>query len=625
MTTTSKTWDRAIPFTRINSPSETPPPQVKGRLDGDGHARGTRRPSDFHANNLLDSVVTSELLRLTPSWTQTLDDPEHELQGILVRSFQTWTDAPPFQWHRFYDWNFHVIPEANYDWLRGVGNGAGGDDKPFDFDPGFFSRKRRSVRTVPGPVMECEWDTGAIGTFRPGPMFHADWAWPLTHQRIWMVGNSIYDGGHETHGTNLCRSELHPVKAMATARWEAFAFKENNEGKEDGKIHTPAIQFMFFASKFGGWFDHKDIKPKGGKLYEFIVDLPLAPIAKGPHPIGSTPDVAVNTIMLRKLELLKHFDKKRFSNAKGSAADADPIVELIPLADGADPTKRQAKITIPANALTGDFYGVLVSLGWRDPTGEQAGRVKKVTVEFKNLHKGQIDHDTFKEEWRFKAAVNGRWFQWEFNGVSNGSNHDLSKDQTFSPTKVVMFLDEDDFVQFSSHGAELDLVDDVYQRLDAGRTVTITPDGVEEEATGHTSQPQPQLAGVGATPGPVKWFGQIEVKPLLNNQAYPVQRAIARSARDLMITTLNDQNEPLGLMDAFVNQPAHEKKNNPFFIKGHAGKPATEFELTGYETYEEGDSAELLERAHDNPSNANDPDFIDYKLKVSVLVEDQKP
>ncbi|MEO7095350.1 MAG: hypothetical protein ABI175_18990, partial [Polyangiales bacterium] len=348
---------------------------------------------------------------------------------------------------------------------------------------------------------------------------------------------------------------------------------------------------------------------------------------KGPHPIGATPDVGVNTIMLRKPELLKHFEKKRFANAKGSAADADPIVELLPLADGGDPTKRQAKVTIPLNALTGDFYGVIVSLGWRDPTGEQAARVKKVTVKFLNLHKGTIDHDTFKEEWRFKAAVNGRWFQWFFDGVSNNSNHDLANDESHSPTTVELFLEDVDFVQFSSHGAEVDLVDDVYERLDAGRTVVISADDVHEMATLGTSQPQfdPVIVNRGAVDGPVTWFGQVEVKPLLQNHSYPVQRAIARSARNLMITTLGDQNDPLGLMDAFVNQPAHEKQNNPFFIKGRVGQKAAEFELTGYETYEEGDSAELLERAHGDPVSANNPDFIDYKLKVSVLVEEQKP
>ena len=639
MSDPSKTWEHDLPFTRINSPSEVqrlPPdilaalkPSAGGslQLDGNGHARGTRRPDDFHANNLLDDVVTSQLIRLTPSWTATLDQPEQELQGKLVRSFQTWTDAPPLPWHSYYDWNFHVEPEAPFTWLRGAANTASRTGI-FEYDPGFFHRNKTSQAGVPGHCMECEWDAGTFGLpgdARPGPMFDKDWAWPMANQRVWLVGRSIYDGGHETHGNpQLCRSELHPVKAVATARWEAFAFKENNKGKEKGDVHTPAIQFMFFSSKFGGYNDFDTLKPKDGKPYEFIVDLPEAPVATAPHAIGHTPDFPVNTVMVRKLELLKHFERDRFKNARSGAAVVDPTVDLLPLADGGDPKRRQAKVTIPLAALERDYYGVIISLGWRDPTGELAAKVKKVTVRFDNLFKASINHDVFKEEWRFKAGVNGRWFQWEFMGVSNNSNHSLASDQKGRPARIELFLHEDEFVQISAHGAELNLVDDVYQRPDPGRTVTITPADVQFEALEGTTILQPELASVGATPGPLRWFSQVEVKPLRNGETYPVQRAIARAIRDLMWTTFNDQNSPLGLIDARVHQPDRERLLNPFFIKQHVNKGEQTIELCGYETYEEGDSAELLERPHTSDDHASNPDWLDYRVRVKITVEDQK-
>ena len=86
---------------------------------------------------------------------------EHELFGKSVRSFQTWTDAPATQWHRWYDWNFHVEPEPPFAWLRGVGNLS---------RPGSITGNEAFV--IPGDTMECELDMGAFGARqRPGPIF----------------------------------------------------------------------------------------------------------------------------------------------------------------------------------------------------------------------------------------------------------------------------------------------------------------------------------------------------------------------------------------------------------------------------------------------------------------------
>ena len=417
MAITSKTWDYDLPFTRINSPSDRDDHPEMTTLSGDGHTQGTRRPADFLDRSWLDLLVRQKLARVTPSWVPTLSATpvkdgqgvlredmaqtermvDNELQGVLVKSFQTWTDAPPLQYHWWYDWNFHVVPDSQFDWLRGAGN-AEADFVEFKTDVPTTSaaletvedipllgslvhwiasvKKGRAQYVVPGRVMECEWDAGSFGKgaleqtnltasgpqrlsgIRPGPMYGPqDWAWPMPGHRVWLRGRSIYDGGHETEA-KLCRSELHPCKAVAWARWEAEKFDENN-----GK-YVPAIQFMFFTSKFGGYVDHKDIAPfVTGSPYEFIVDLPPAPI-DGPLEIdiADSTNVNLNTVVIRKAQLCKKIDRTRYASSGTRQmarfvtppADVDPIIELLPLAaDATDPTKRQAKITIPRRCADG--------------------------------------------------------------------------------------------------------------------------------------------------------------------------------------------------------------------------------------------------------------------------------
>jgi hypothetical protein len=546
------------------------------------------------------------------------------VQGTLARSFQTWTDAPPFQWHRWYDWNFHLEPEPGFDWLRGLGNAfsQAGEQKlivnhnPFSSEP-----TGRNQHVVVGHTMECEWDTGSFGREsdrRPGPMFDADWAWPMANQRVWLAGRSIYDGGHE-NAAHQSRSELHPVKAVASTRWEAFNFKENNVGQTGGQVFTPAIQFLFFASRFGGYFDYPDLSPANGLPYEFIVDLPEAPDAgQAQMALGASPDTPMNTVVLRSTQLLQDFDRARFANARGAstAANMDPAVELLP-EDPAQPRLRQAKVTIPLAALTGDCYGVLISLGWRDLSGEQAARVKKCTVKMTNLFKAAINHDTFAEEWRLKAGVNGRWFQWEFEGVHNNSNHSLVNDQKGRPAQVVLHLDVGDDLQFSAHGAELDLVDDTYQGSDADRTITVSNDDIAFE----NPPDAPPLPG-GSTRNLVDWLTQVDVRPPAAD-SYPVQRAIARRIFDLMWTTFGDENDPLGLIDAVASAPDREKPHNPLHIRDAVGRGEQSFSLTGYETWEEGHSAELLERPHQLDADATNHRFVDYRIDFTVKVEDQ--
>lgn len=666
LSNTSKDWAKDRPFQRINSPSfdgGDPPTSRKTRPDGDGHRRGCRRPEDFLNRSVLDALVRNKLLRMVPSWVTVEGniegnaeaENEKEVYGKLGRCFQTWTDAPPIPWHLWYDWNFYIEPEEPFKHLCGLGNHEAEEGELAPIELSFWERHftskigGRNQNVSPGLNIECEWDTGAFGREqRPGPMFQPrtdaqhDWAWPMTGDYVWIRGRWIYDGGHEakeSSGRLTCRAELHPCKAIASARWEAFKFKENDK-------FVPAIQFMFFTSRFGGYHDFASINPATGGDYEFIVDLPEVPIDGPPSvAIGHSPGFPSNTIVFRKPELLVDFNFKPFLNTcKGnqpfSSPDSPPEafkpkVELLE-PSGPNPRQRQVKVTIPIGDIANqnaDFYGVIVSLGWSD-NGEQAQKVKKCTFRFENLFKGAQDHDTFQEEWRFKAGVNGRWRQWEFEDVSNNTDLDLQQQH---PGYIVFYLHEDDAIRISSHGAELDLVDNVYtENSDDARTIKIHPAEVEWES--RVALPAiPPFDVIGATGDiitgrlsgtPIDWNTHVDVRPPADAvppstvASYPVQRTVVRKIFSLMWTTLNDQNEPLGLIDP-GRGPDKELNSNPLYIRNLQRRTTHRRNLTAYFTWEVEDLAELLERPHKTDADANNEDFIDYVLTYSIQIEDQ--
>ena len=263
---TEKPWNREKPFARIDSPSRGP---TRQRASGRGFERGAHSVK-FGPRTFSDGpfdALAGDLMRSIPNWVSVeAQDRVEEIEGELERSFQTWTDYPPFQWHRWYDWNFHIAPDRDYAFLRGRGNHDGG------------SEGARNSRPVSSSLsMECEWDVGAFGS-APGIMFeHGGPPWPMSGQRVWLAGRWIYDCGHSTNdaepeGPNqgLMRSELHPCKALAYAWWEAERFEQN------GDAFVPAIKFLFFMSRLGGYFNFPAINDgdANGNDYQFIVDLP---------------------------------------------------------------------------------------------------------------------------------------------------------------------------------------------------------------------------------------------------------------------------------------------------------------------------------------------------------------
>ncbi|MBC8132069.1 MAG: hypothetical protein H7X95_03735 [Deltaproteobacteria bacterium] len=166
---------------------------------------------------------------------------------------------------------------------------------------------------------------------------------------------------------------MNPPRAIATATWEAVQFAENDPG-DPTPSKVPAIRFMFFACKRGGYLSYDTLADKD---YEFILDLPPLDQKVSPFPIGHTPTFPHNTIVVRP-RLLKGRVSLPFAGAKL----LDPIIEVIASGDASVPPK-QVKLIIPKSQLDGaEAAGVILSLGWFDPNLERAATVKKCTVSF---------------------------------------------------------------------------------------------------------------------------------------------------------------------------------------------------------------------------------------------------
>lgn len=552
-TNTTKDWDYRRPFHRINSPSWDP---SRGQVSGRGYPRGCRAPSDGPDDSVYGLIIR-RLVRTIPGWVTVENEQEREVEGVLDRCFQTWTDVPLFQWHRYYDWNFHIAPADGYAYVRGVGN-----------EPSGRSEVAGTQRRVTASnTMECEWDCGAFGR-RPGPMFdNSQWIWPMSGQFCWVAGRWIYDCGHASSddktGPNegLMRSEIHPCKAMASAQWEAVNFPEN------GSLYVPGIRFQFFASKQGGY---KPFQALNSLDYEFIVDLPRV---EGTYPtwaVGHTPDFPLNTAVLRSPHLLHHADF--ISSATGTAGSVQPVIEPVPPANpGFLPQQVKVKIPLTQLPASADYFGVIIKFGWFDPDRSLARRVKHCVVNFTHIHKGDIDHDDWAEEWLVKFGVNGRWFLRNYTGVSNDTDLQLHAQP------VDFYLADGDSIYVSAHGAELDLVDDVFQESDADRTVTLN----------------------GAI---IDW--DTDIVPWNRQRIWDICYRIA----DMMFFTFNDQNDPLGIID-----PGTGAADNPLPVHG-LNMLNTQHTQVAFFTEEVGESAELVE----------DPNRIDYRLHYRVTVQPQQ-
>jgi len=617
----AKPWDPDRPFHRIHCPTRDktgakPGPNAKGTKCG------CRVPEDFGPSVKWQEDVAAlfgddarKAGRTVPGW---VDVPEangvtQEIEGMLVRSFQTWTDAPLYQWHRWYDWNFMIFAEPGSRYLLGKQNKAPDPSKDFSEDPKTNAELQgqgwrwvvRDFDFTNIPVMECEFDCGLFGArFRPdfppqtfGPMFDQDLAWPTAGFYFWGMGRWIYDCGHPAGSELLTRSELHPCHALATARWEAFQFEEN------APYYTPAIQFTFFATTVGGYTDPEQQPKFPSKNLEFIVDLPKVEMHRGPFPIGHTPGTPHNTIHLPKL--LKHVEFKKFSQAfsrtpgdgdktilyqKAKGAEIEPIVEPIRNKEFPDRPPEQVKVTIPfaAGLPAGtSYYGFTLSLGWLDHDLSQARKVKQVTVKFQRVVAGNNKHDKVTSgEWQVRASVNGRWTGKRQSSVTTNTVIPLGASFT-------VFLTDDQYLYFGCHGEETDLVHDIYKdRTDNNRILRIEPEGPDGEF---------------GDSRPVRYFEDCRFSNFTRS------REVLNAILDEMWKTFNDQSDPLGIIDPFHSSGDSGDTKNPLKVGDipvgtDTGKDGVNVVLTARPCKELGDLAELLDL----------PNGVDYRLFCKV-------
>ena len=477
----SKPWKYDAPFHRIDYPLYDAGPSP---LDGHAYPCGCHSRDDAPKAAVLDALKRA--IRTLPSWVPVCRDaktgfPEighREVEGTLVRSFQTWTDVPMLAWHHYYDWNLHVLPSTGFEFCRSEANEPPSQEELRERNSeipviGHLFGSTQYQAVVKGKNVECEWDCGAFGN-RPGPMFLENWLWPMAGERVWVMGRNIYDCGHPkgardgdqktgAHAGKM-RSELHPCRAVATARWEAEAFPEN------GGSYVPAIKFMFFASRKGGYWNYEKLADSD---FTFIVDLPKVTPPQAPFPISHTGKIPHNTIVIRP-RLLKKIDYTPFQSSKATfltAATADPIVELVmPF----NPDAPQVKVKVPVTSVAdSDCYGFILSLGWHDPDGSQAATVRKCTVTFEKVVTGGILHDVLTdEEWFMKMGVNGRWLFFRTKDDVVGREAEI----TMKNFKRTFYLAQRDGIRIAAHGAEINLVDNIFQRSDEDRTIRL--DGV---------------------------------------------------------------------------------------------------------------------------------------------------
>ena len=453
-----------------------------------------------------EGAIFATALRSIPAWVPVdrkgrdpnFKEVDREVEGKLTRSFLGCVDLPLLPWNRWYNWNFHVRIDQN----NGFGHVAGRGNVLNDIEIQGLSGVLNEDAEAPQEAfdmrpnnqaddnsLECILDVGALSNAPgnsggPGIMFDPGWAfWPMANDHFWCQGRWVYDCTHVKNvkvvkpgqpeaDAGLHWTQIHPIRAFASHRLEGFKFEENDKA-------VLASRLMFVACRKGGYMDFEDfakLDPQDDPV--FVVDLPPPPLS-GPitWPIGHTPEFPMNTLVLRP-RLLVDFDFAPFK-ATASLADVgavnksvDPKVELIKSSETVK-IPDQAKITFPLSTLpagTG-LYGVVVSIGWFDPTGELASRIKKVTVaidQLEGLDKGG--------DLRVMFAANGHW----------QTKSLFVEDRRFASIgqQISLLVPDDGTVAISAHGA---------RRNSFGRFFEQTPDPDRHLKVGGLIDPGPEL------------------------------------------------------------------------------------------------------------------------------------
>ncbi len=405
------------------------------------------------------------------------NEAEVEIEGTLQRSYQTHHYRPYTQWSRYYHWAFHIDPAVGFKHLvrRGVLQSPADAKLEASTSTATFERAINIYDNAPRTVdslatiahFECLLDLGAFSKppgdqnaelAHPGIFYEKTWPfWPMHGDYFWAAGRYVYDCTHVTPGKETDPDkpddkpkdiELHPalinpIKAFATARYEAAFFDESDEP-------LPTTRFSFFSCRKGGYWDFDgNHLPFGNVDYEFAVDLPAAPSGDVAFDIGAVDEFALNTLVVRP-RLLQKLEFAPY----GSKDDTvqwhlePPKVEIVRPGDGSLP--RMAKVTVPMKSVpkNKDGYGFTLSFAWLAP-GAPTG-VKKVTV--------KLDKIVFNDErnnLRMTIAINGRMiFLSTANVVSKTLINPGDPLQSFPGSAgITLFLPPEKSVRISAHGA----------------------------------------------------------------------------------------------------------------------------------------------------------------------------
>jgi hypothetical protein len=369
--------------------------------------------------------------------------------------------------------------------------------------------------------------------------------------------------------------------------------------------------------------------------YEFIVDLPDPPASGATvWPIGHTPDFPANTLVLRPSLLMK-LEFAPFEVPRSGAFLADflqfetslkPKVEVVPPAKPNDPP-RQVKITVPMSQVPKgkDAYGVCISLGWFDPDGTLASKVKAVTLKPGPLR--MLDDDKDEGKFRFHFSFNGRWFFAPFEDPGEKKPVPL----TGADPRFTQFVPDDSRAKLTAHGMLRngfgDFLETKNQRQRTVRVGGIFRTGevgrllaqgakvlVDQFGNEIDSEFVKELAkeGLDLLEGErvdVEWKKHIDQ----GNKA--VASAVAREMFVEKVPLFNDMNEPLAL-----TEPTRDN-SNPVILKN----VVKELEKNPRATVK----ATLFEKVTDVIGEADklafrlDPDQGDYEMDVEWTVENQ--
>ena len=308
-----------------------------------------------------------------PSWVAASSNSDtsetRTIEGILTRSHISGKDFPLYLWHKYYDWNFYVLPDKQYRYLVSESNGEHTlyvhnlqQTTAEESANGWPSKFKES-----DPVIECEWDTG--GSL---PL----WALPQDGDRIWIRGRWIYDCGHLEDGK--ARSEIHPPKAIVSFRQEAAQLPENNKP-------TAVTQAKVFIGRDGGYYR----QPINDEDYEFDLYLPLQPYPE------AKPQWEVKTIT-------------------DAASRIPPQITPVP---SVNPRLLKVRIPLKDAIPHPEDYGLIISGGWSDPKKTESSDIRhvKVTVhsiDFKGFLSNRELLDSKSEildEKHIYVGINGRW------------------------------------------------------------------------------------------------------------------------------------------------------------------------------------------------------------------------